>query len=430
MKNLAGIVLAAGLGTRMKSKKPKVFHEVAGKPMIECIIDQLDKLKLSKIVIVVGNKESIGALSNRSHIKFVIQKEKKGTAHAVKQAEKELKDFKGDIIILNGDVPLITAETLENLVLQHRNSFAKLSLLTAIVDNPTGYGRIVRKNNEIIRITEELDADDMTRQIKEINAGTYCFKSDKLFEVLAKIKKNPLKGEYYLTDAIEILIREGSKVHTYVVPDNNEILGVNRRFELAKANKIMQRRIQEKLLNNGVTIIDMDNTYIEYDVEVGQDTIIYPFTFLVGKTKIGENSQIGPFAHITESSLGANSKVFQSTIVNSKLKDFVQVGPFSHIRGNTVLQNNVEIGNFVEITRSNIGEGTKAYHLSYIGDTKTGADVNFGAGIVTANFDGKKKNKTVIEDKAYIGSGTTIIAPAKIKKGEFVDNGSLIKKKK
>ncbi len=429
MKNLAGIVLAAGLGTRMKSKKPKVFHQVAGKPMIECIIDQLNKLKLSKIVIVVGNKDSISSLKDNRNIKFVIQKEKKGTAHAVKQAEKELSGFKGDIIILNGDVPLITSETLENLVLQHRSSYAKLSLLTAVVDNPTGYGRIVRKNNEIIRITEELDADDMTKQIKEINAGTYCFQGEKLFGILNKIKRNSLKGEYYLTDAIEILIREGSKVHTYVVKDNNEILGVNRRYELAKANKIMQRRIQEKLLNNGVTIIDMDNTYIEYDVKVAQDTVIYPFTFLVGKTKIGENSIIGPFAHIMESKLGENVKVFQSAIVNSNIKNNVQIGPFSHIRGNTVLQNDVKIGNFVEITRSNIGNGTRAHHLSYIGDTKTGIEVNFGAGIVTANFDGKKKNKTVIEDKAYIGSGTTIIAPAKIGKGEFVKNGSIIKKK-
>ncbi len=430
MKKLAGIVLAAGLGTRMKSKKPKVFHEVAGKPMIECIIDQLRLLDMEKIVIIVGSKDAISNLKDDPRITYVIQKEKKGTAHAVRQAEKVLKNFKGDIVILNGDVPLITAETLKNLVSQHRNSYAVLSILTAVVDNPTGYGRIVRKNGEIIRIVEELDADDMTKLIKEVNAGTYCFRGDRLFPILKKIKKNPLKGEYYITDAIEILIKEGAKVHTYTVKDNNEILGVNRRYELAKANKIMQRRIHRKLLDNGVTIIDIDNTYIEYDVKVGQDTIIYPFTFLIGNTEIGENSQIGPFAHISNSKIGKNARIFQSTIFESKIKDNVNVGPFSHIRGNTVLQQGVKIGNFVEITRSDIGEDTRAHHLSYIGDTKTGKKVNFGAGIVTANYDGKRKNKTLIEDNAYIGSGTTIIAPAKIEKGEFVANGSLVKQNK
>jgi len=430
MKNLSAIILAAGYGTRMKSKKPKIFHEVAGKPMLFCIIDQLKLLKPEKIVIVVGSRAIIKDYENifkNSNIKYVVQKEKLGTAHAVRQAEKELKNYKGDLLILNGDVPLITAETLKRLVIEHRSSFAVLSLLTAEVPDPTGYGRIVRKNNELYKIVEETDADDFTRLIKEINAGTYCFKAKHLFEVLKKIKKNPIKGEYYITDAVEILSKEGAKIHTVKVYDYQEVMGVNRRYELEKANKIMQRRIQRKLMEQGITIIDVENTYIEYDVQIGQDTVIYPFTLLYGNTVIGENCQIGPFVQIINSKIGNNSSIFQSRITDSKLEEGITVGPYAHIRNNSVLYPNVHIGNFVEITRSKIGEKTRAYHLSYLGDAEIGKNVNFGAGIITANYDGKKKNKTIIGDNSFIGSGTTIIAPAKIKNGEIVRSGSLVK---
>ncbi len=429
MNKLSVIILAAGLGTRMKSKKPKILHQVAGKPMINCIIDQLKKFKVEKIVVVVGSKESIHH-HNDSKIHYIIQKEKLGTAHAVMQAEKELKSFKEDVLILNGDVPLITYNTLNKLIVEHRNSFAVLSLLTAIVDKPTGYGRIIRRQGEIFKIVEELDADDYIKEIKEINAGTYCFKGNYLFNTLKKIKKNPIKKEYYITDAIDILNKAGSKIHTYIVPDNNEILGVNRRHELAKANMIMQKRIHKKLMDNGVTILDIDSTYIEYDVKIGQDTIIYPFTFLYGKAKFGENCQIGPFVQVTEAIIGNNVKIFQSTVTNSKIQNDVQIGPYTHVRNNSLLLNNSGVGNFVEVTRSVIGENTKAYHLSYIGDTKVGQDVNFGAGVVTVNYDGTKKNKTVIGDKSFIGSSTTIIAPAKIGHKEKIPAGSIVNKKK
>ncbi len=428
MNRASTIILAAGLGTRMKSKIPKILHEIAGKPMISCIIDQLQNFKLDKIVVVVGSNEIVQSYKDH-RIKFVIQKKKLGTAHAVMQAEKEFKNYEGDIFILNGDVPLITYQTLDTLLLQHRGTFAVMSLLTAKIPDPTGYGRIIRRQNEIFKIVEELDADDHIKPIKEINTGTYCVKGKELFPLLRKIKKNPLKHEYYFTDIIEILNQQSSKIHSYSVPDIEEIMGVNKRNELAIANKIMQKRIHRKLMDNGVTIIDVDSTYIEYDVEIGQDSIIYPFTFLYGNMKIGENCEIGPFVQITNSKIGNKTKIYQSMITDSTIRDNVTIGPYAHIRDNTLLQNDVKIGNFVEIARSKVGEDSRAFHLSYIGDTQVGKKVNFGAGIITANFDGQKKNKTVIEDDSFIGSSTTIIAPARIKKKSKISAGTIIKKK-
>lgn len=428
MDRVSAIILAAGRGTRMKSKKPKILHQVAGKPMINCIIDQLKKFKLDKIVVVIGSEEASMHNHEEHKIKYVFQKIKLGTAHAVLQSRGEFQGYKGDIFVLNGDVPLITYETLNDLLKEHRNSFAVLSLLTAAVPDPAGYGRVIRKEGEIFKIVEELDADDYIKKINEINAGTYCFKGDHLFPVLKKIRKNPVKNEFYLTDAVEILNQQGSKIHTYQVKDNNEILGVNRRHELAKANIIMQKRIHRKLMDSGVTIVDIDSTYIEYDVKIGSDTIIYPFTFLYGKLILGENCQIGPFVQITESRIGNNVRIFQSTVTGSTIKDDVHVGPYAHIRDRTILDRGSGVGNFMEIARSTLGKGSRAYHLSYIGDTKVGRNVNFGAGIVTANFDGRKKNKTRINDDVYIGSSTTIIAPVTINKKKQIPAGSIIKK--
>jgi len=429
MTNVSAIILAAGLGTRMKSKKPKILHEVCGKPMINCIIDQLNRFNMHKIVIVVSSKESTNYHTDPK-IKYVVQKSKLGTGHASLQAEREFKDYKGDIFILYGDAPLITYETLNSLLKEHRESRADLSLLTAKVENPYGYGRVIRRQNQILKIIEELDADDYIKQIKEINAGVYCFKGNIIFRVLKGIKKNQRKGEYYLTDAPEVLNRMGGRTHTCLVKDNDEILGVNQRHQLAKANMIMQKRIHRKLMDSGVTILDTDSTYIEYDVKIGQDTVINPFTFLYGRVTLGENCQIGPFVQITESLIGNNATIYQSTITDSKIKDNVHVGPYAHIRDNTVIERGAGVGNFVEIARSNLGQKARAFHLSYIGDTKVGKDVNFGAGVVTANFDGVRKNQTEIGDKSFIGSSTTIIAPVKIQKGKKIQAGTILKKKK
>lgn len=426
MDKISAIILAAGQGTRMKSKKPKILHHIAGKPMINCIMDQLKGFAMDKIVIVVGSPDAIPRYRDK-RVRFVLQKEKRGTAHAVMQAEKELGNYPGDVFVLNGDVPLITFETLENLLKQHRNTFACLSLLTARLPNPTGYGRIIRKQGEISKIVEELDADDHIKPISEINTGTYCFKGRFLFSTLRKIKKNPIKGEYYITDAVDILNQQGSKVHTCLVKDNEEIIGVNKRNELAMANKIMQKRIHRKLLESGVTIIDVDSTYIEYDVLIGQDTVIYPFTFLYGSVTVGENGQLGPFIQITNSRIGNNARIYQSTISDSRAGNDVHIGPYAHVRDHTVLRDGSKIGNFVEITRSRMGEKSRAFHLSYIGDAEIGRNVNFGANIVTANYDGRRKNRTVIEDGSFIGSSTTIIAPRRIRKKARIPAGTILK---
>lgn len=428
MTKAVAVVMAAGLGTRMKSQRSKIVHEICGKPIIKYVIGALKPLRLDKIILVVSSHQGEEQKFVTGNIVCVIQKEKKGTAHAVMQTRKILKNYNGDVIVLSGDVPLIRTETLKNLLLSHKKSYAVATILTAIAPNPTGYGRIIRSQNQVIKIIEELDADDHTKKIQEINTGTYVFNSKELFRALKKIKINPVKNEYYLTDLIDIFNQRGAKIHS-VSCDFEEILNVNKRYELAKANSIMQQRIFRQLMEEGVTILDINSTYIENDVKIGQDTIIYPFSLLYGKTKIGKNCIIGPFAQIRDSIIKNNSQIIQSTITDSIIQNNVSVGPYAHIRNKTILKSDSKIGNFVEATRSEIGSQTKAFHLSYLGDTKTGKNVNFGAGVITANWDGKKKNKTYIGNDAFIGSDTTIIAPAKIKDKSIIKAGSVISNK-
>jgi bifunctional UDP-N-acetylglucosamine pyrophosphorylase/glucosamine-1-phosphate N-acetyltransferase len=358
----------------------------------------------------------------------VIQREKKGTAHAVMQAEKLLKSFNGNVLILSGDVPLVTTETLRGLMAIHLRDYATATIMTAMVDNPTNYGRILRQQNQVVRIVEEPDADDHTKKIREINTGTYCFRNRDLREALKLVRPNPIKKEYYLTDVFSILNARSAKIIPVLVKDPDELMGVNRRHELEKANKIMQKRIQKRLMDAGVTILDGDNTYIDENVVIGQDSVIYPFSLIYKDTVIGENCRIGPAAHLFGARLGSNVYVHNSYITDSTLEDDVVVGPFAHIRGRTVLRHGSHVGNFVEITRSHIGAHSGANHLSFIGDTTMGRDVNLGAGIITANWDAKKrkKSRTVIADGASIGSNTVIIAPANVKRGVIVPNHSTV----
>ena len=420
--------MAAGLGTRMKSKRPKILHEVCGTPMFQLVIDALKPLNLEKIVVVLGQKNGDEFDLIKGKVSYVIQREKKGTAHAVMQAEKLLKNFNGNVLILSGDVPLVTTETLKSLLAIHLREFATATILTAEVADPTNYGRVLRQQNQVVRIVEELDADDHTKKIREINTGTYCFRNRDLRGALKHVKPNPLKKEYYLTDVFSILNARSAKIIPVLVRDPDELMGVNRRHELEKASKIMQKRIQKRLMDAGVTILDGDNTYIDENVRIGQDTVIYPFSLIYKDTVIGENCRIGPAAHIIGARLRDNVYVHNSYVTDSTLEDDVVVGPFSHIRGRTVLHRGSRVGNFVEITRSEIGEDSRAYHLTYLGDTKMGRDVNLGAGIITANWDAKKKKKsrTVIGDKASIGNNTVILAPAEVKRGDIVPHNSLV----
>ncbi len=425
---LAGIILAAGKGTRMKSKLPKIAHEICGKPMLQCIIDAVKSLRLKKIVIVVApgtdiEKEVIG---NPKDVHVVYQRERNGTAHAVMMAAAVLKDFHGDVLVINGDTPLITKKTLRRLCSVHYKNNAPATLLTAYFNDPTGYGRIVRQDHHMTSIVEERDAAPAVKNIKEVNAGFYIFKAQSLFSNLKKIKKSAATGEYYLTEIFNLYNKAGSFIATYQIDDTDEMMGVNHRYELAKANKIMQLRILRRLMDNGVTIIDMDNTYIEYDVRIGQDTIIYPFSLLYGNTVVGENCAIGPFAVIRNSIIGKDCTIIQSHIIGSKVKNNVRIGPFAHIRQETIINNNAGIGNFVETTRSKIGEGSRCFHLSYIGDAVIGKDVNFGAGVITANYDGKKKNTTRIGDTTKISSAVTFVAPVRVPPGSMIQVGETI----
>ena len=432
MAKNAAIIMAAGLGTRMKSQKPKILHEVCGVPMLQWVINALKPLKLEKIIVILGKKNGEEFELIKGNIHYVIQKEKKGTGHAVKQALPLLKGFTGNVLILSGDVPLIQTETLKKIINEHQKSYAMSTILTADVKNPFGYGRILRQANQVFKIIEELDADDYTKKIKEINTGTYCFKNKILQDFVPKIKINPLKKEYYLTDIFSLLNQEGSKIIPLKISDSTEVMGVNRRYELEKANKIMQKRIQKKLMDKGVTILDGDNTYIDANVSIGQDTIIYPFSLLYENTKIGANCKIGPSAHITNCKIGDLVEIHNSVLTGSRIENGVRIGPFSHIRNATVIKKGARIGNFVEITRSVIGADSRAYHLSYLGDTTLGEDVNLGAGIITANWDAEQqiKNKTKIGDHSKIGSNTVIIAPASVPANEIIPSHSLIHKNK
>jgi bifunctional UDP-N-acetylglucosamine pyrophosphorylase/glucosamine-1-phosphate N-acetyltransferase len=424
----AAIIMAAGLGTRMKSKKSKVLHEVCGKPMLQCVVDALEPLKLDRIVVVLGSPPGPEFRRIRGRVTWVVQKQKKGTGHAVMQAEKVLSKFQGNVLILSGDVPLITTATLKKLLAVHQKEYATATILTAVVNEPRGYGRVLRQQQQVVRIVEELDADDHTKKIDEINTGTYCFRNRDLQEALKNIRLNPIKKEYYLTDVFAFLNSRSAKIIPLVGDDPAETMGVNKRYELEKANKIMQRRIQRRLMDEGVTILDGDNTYIDAEVSIGQDTVIYPFSLVYKHSRIGSDCVIGPGARIVNSVLRNGVRVHDSCVTDSTLESGVVVGPFAHIREGTVLKDGSHVGNFVEIARSRIGEGSRAYHLSYIGDTEMGRSVNLGAGIITANWDIRKKKKfrTRIGDRASIGSNTVLIAPADIPAATVVPSHSVV----
>ncbi|WP_448522881.1 bifunctional UDP-N-acetylglucosamine diphosphorylase/glucosamine-1-phosphate N-acetyltransferase GlmU [Pseudothermotoga sp.] len=415
------IVLAAGKGVRMKSKLPKVLHPVCGKPMLLWVIDAVQNLS-EHICVVLGHSAEQVRQVLPPHAEVRIQNEQLGTAHAVMSAQ-DFIDPNDDVMVLYGDMPLVKKETLMKVVDQHKNDENYVTIISTTMADPTGYGRIVRDPaGKFLKIVEETEASDQEKMIKEINTGIYVFKGKALLETLPKIKPDNAKGEYYLTDAVCLL----DKVGIHRVDDSNQFLGVNDRVQLALAQKLKQREILERLMLNGVTVVDPDSTYVEADVEVGCDTVLYPMTFLLGKTKIGEQCVIGPMARIENCTVGNRVRIISSDCVGATIEDDVSVGPFARLREGTVLKSNVKIGNFVEVKNSKIGSRSKAQHLTYLGDATVGEDVNVGAGTITCNFDGKRKNPTFIEDEAFIGSNSCLIAPVRIGRGAFVAAGSVI----
>ncbi|WP_102029469.1 bifunctional UDP-N-acetylglucosamine diphosphorylase/glucosamine-1-phosphate N-acetyltransferase GlmU [Salirhabdus sp. Marseille-P4669] len=428
-KRRYAIVLAAGQGTRMKSSLYKVLHPVVGKPMVEHVVDQLNHLKLSELITIVGFgaekvKEQLGDVT-----KFVTQEKQLGTGHAVMQAEPLIGSAEGTTIVVCGDTPLLTKETMEALINQHEAEDAKVTILTAKLDDATGYGRIVRNTtNGVEKIVEHKDASEKERNIKEINTGTYCFDNQALFEALQHVTNDNAQGEYYLPDVIEILKDKGEKITAYQTEDYEETIGVNDRVALAKAEKLMRTRINHGHMKNGVTLIDPDHTYIGMDVTIEPDVTIYPGCTIDGNTVIKENATIGPNSEIKNCEIGSGTVLKQSVAHDSKIGENVQIGPFAHIRPLSEIGNNVRIGNFVEVKKSVFEDGSKASHLSYIGDAEVGKKVNIGCGTITVNYDGENKFKTIIEDDAFIGCNSNLIAPVTIKKGAYVAAGSTITK--
>ncbi|MFK9119985.1 bifunctional UDP-N-acetylglucosamine diphosphorylase/glucosamine-1-phosphate N-acetyltransferase GlmU [Peribacillus castrilensis] len=427
MSNRYAIILAAGQGTRMKSKLYKVLHPVCGKPMVQHVIDQVNQLQIEDIVTVIGHgaekvQEQLG-----DSCKYALQEQQLGTAHAVMQAESVLSAKSGTTLVICGDTPLIKAETMKELIALHEQSQAKATILTAYADNPAGYGRVLRGEGGLVeKIVEHKDASEEERYVKEINTGTYCFDNQALFSALQKVSNENVQGEYYLPDVIEILKEEGEVVTAFQSSEFEETLGVNDRVALSQAEQILRKRINEKHMRNGVTIIDPLTTFIEADVQIGQDTVINPGSFIKGKSIIGQDCLIGPNTEISDCEIGDGTEVLQSVVHESSIGSFVKIGPFAHVRPQSDIKDSVKIGNFVEIKKTVFGKGSKASHLSYIGDAEVGENVNIGCGSITVNYDGKNKYLTKIEDNVFIGCNSNLVAPVTVGEGAYVAAGSTI----
>ena len=421
------IVLAAGEGTRMKSAHPKVLHKIAGATLLEHVISAISKLEGKELRVVIGaSAEEVKNELNRIHpsSKTILQEVRSGTGDAVRRAL--TKDDSGTVLVCAGDTPLITAETLRSLIVEHKKQGAAATVLTTEVPNPTGYGRIVREKNEFTRIVEERDASPEEREIIEINSGIYAFDISKLRGALSELGKGNSQGEEYLTDVIAILKSKGEKVSTFEAQDFSEFLGINDRSQLADVAAIFRDRINEALMLSGVTIVDPSSTWIDVSVEIESDTRIEPGTAIAGKSRINSGAVIGPRTTLIDSVVGSGAKVFESHCESSSIGENAKVGPFTHLRAGTVLAGDVKIGSFVEMKNAQVGTGSKVPHLSYVGDAKIGKESNIGAATVFVNYDGVEKHETKIGDHVRIGSDSMLIAPVSIGDGAYTAAGSVI----
>jgi bifunctional UDP-N-acetylglucosamine pyrophosphorylase/glucosamine-1-phosphate N-acetyltransferase len=411
----------------MKSNLYKVLHPVCGKPMIKHILDQIAPIGFDRIVTIVSEGADAVKAELGDRVAYAIQTEQLGTAHATLQAAEHLEVLQGTTVVLYGDTPLITGETVSRLLQHHEESGAVCTVLTAIASNPKGYGRIIRNSKgQVIDIVEEKDATAEQKAITEINTGIYCFDNIKLFEVLKRVDNDNAQNEYYLPSAFTLLREMGEKVSAYQADVFEDTLGVNDRVALAQAEAIMQKRINEALMMSGVTIKDPQTTYIDADVKIGRDTVILPGSILSGRTEIGEGCTIGPNSELSNTKVGHHTTIRHSVVSDSEIGSHVQIGPFSHIRPQTAIGDRAKVGNFVEVKKSTIGEGSKASHLSYVGDAEIGKDVNLGCGMITVNYDGKYKYLTKVEDGAFIGCNVNLIAPITVGKEAIVAAGSTI----
>ena len=429
MSNVHVVILAAGQGTRMKSSFPKVLHPVAGEPMVEHVLRSAAGLLPATTTLVVGHgAEAIQArLANRRGLRFAVQVPQSGTAHALQQAEPLLAGQSGTLVLLSGDVPLLRPETVGLLLATHRAAGAAATVLTAVVEQPYGYGRVVRAAGEVVGIIEERDASPAQRLGCEINSGIYAFDLAPLFDALRTIAARNAQGEHYLTDLVAVYRRRRLPVETLIVGDPREVRGVNTRGELSEVSTIMRQNKNAELMAAGVTIVDPATTYIDGEVEVGPDTVIHPGVLIQGRSKIGSACEIHASVRISDSEIGDRVTVHNfCLILDSQVAEGATVGPFAHLRAATEIGQGAKIGNFVELKKTTFGAGSKASHLTYLGDATIGTNVNVGAGTITCNYDGQKKHQTVIEDDAFIGSDSQLIAPVRVGKGAYVGAGSSI----
>jgi bifunctional UDP-N-acetylglucosamine pyrophosphorylase/glucosamine-1-phosphate N-acetyltransferase len=424
------VILAAGQGTRMKSDLPKVLHQIGGRPLIEHVLRTAAAVNPATVTAIVGHRADVvrERLSHWPSLQFAVQEPQLGTAHALQQAESVLAGRVGTLILLSGDVPLLTGRTLERLVETHRGASAAATVVTATVDRPYGYGRIVRSSGRIARIVEERDASPAERQIKEINSGIYAFDLAPLFDALRGIASQNAQGEFYLTDLVAIYRRKKLPVETLMVENPEEIRGINSRTELAEVSRAVRQTKNEELMAAGVTLVDPATTYIDPDVEIGRDTIIHPGVTIEGTTRIGSACEIRGQVRIADSEIGDQVSINNfCLIVGARVADGVAIGPFAHLRPETEVHEGAKIGNFVELKKTTLGSGSKVNHLAYLGDATVGNGVNVGAGTIVCNYDGVKKHRTVIEDGAFIGSDTQLIAPVTVGKGAYVGTGTTVR---
>jgi bifunctional UDP-N-acetylglucosamine pyrophosphorylase / glucosamine-1-phosphate N-acetyltransferase len=433
-KPLDVLILAAGLGTRMKSRRAKVLHELGGRPLIAHVCRTAASLNPRSIYVVIGHqadevKRAVEEELGPGQAMFVIQSQQRGTGDAVMAARNVLREYQSRVMVLSGDIPLVKAETLRMLLETHREEKASCTILTIHLENPRGYGRIERdKDGTFLKIVEQKDATEEQRAIREINAGIYCFEGPELFSALEEVQPTNKQGEYYLTDVPQILLQKGHQVAIYEHRDAREVSGINTRAELAEFENLLRRRkVRELMLNGGVTFIDPSHAYVSQEAEVGRDCVLYPDVHIEGKTVIGEGCEIHQGARITNSRLGNRVTVKDHcVIVDSEIEDDCAVGPFAHLRMKAQMQAHAVVGNFVEVKKSRIGRGTKSMHLTYLGDATIGEETNIGAGTVTCNYDGKQKHPTLIGDGVRIGSDTMLVAPVSVGDGAVTGAGSVV----
>jgi bifunctional UDP-N-acetylglucosamine pyrophosphorylase / glucosamine-1-phosphate N-acetyltransferase len=431
LSELAVVILAAGKGTRMKSDLVKVLHPIAGSPMLSYSLELARSLKPSRLVVVVGfQAELVQEKCKAEDVAFAIQNEQLGTGHAVQTAQPALRDFRGTVLILSGDVPLLTVETTKGFLQAHQDRQATLSVMTVELENPRGYGRVFRHaDGSLLRITEDKDLKPGEENVREINTGIYCVDAGFLFSALSQVTPQNAQKEYYLTDIVARASAEKKRVFPFLAQDSLEVMGINTRVELARASQGMRKKIAELHMLEGVTLIDPEITYIDREVKIGRDTVIHPNCHLLGKTSLGVGCSIEPGCKIANTQVGNRVTIKASSVISEcRIEDRVEVGPFAHLRPETLLREGSRIGNFVEVKKSVIGKGTKANHLTYIGDATLGEKINVGAGTITCNYDGQKKHATIVEDGVFIGSNTALVAPIRIERNSVIGAGSTITK--